>query len=86
MAHGLPVVLSGARWCGIAGLLRDGENALLLDDPHDAKALAQALTQLLDDPARAASLGAQARVFAEQHAWPEKARQQEAIYLSLLSE
>ena len=85
MAHGLPVVVSGARWCGIAGLLRDGENALLMDDPHDANALAQALAQLLDDPARAAALGAQARLFAEQHAWPEKARQQERIYFSLLS-
>jgi glycosyltransferase involved in cell wall biosynthesis len=47
MAHGLPVVVSGPKYCGIAGLLSQGANALLLDDPRDAGELARVLGDLL---------------------------------------
>ena len=80
MAHGLPVVVSGAAYCGIAGLLSDGTNALLLPDPNDAEALATSLQRLLGDAALRDSLGAQARAFARQHAWAEKAGAQERVY------
>ena len=80
MAHGLPVVVSGAAYCGIAGLLSDGTNALLLPDPNDAEALATSLQRLLGDAALRASVGAQARGFAQQHAWAEKAGAQEKVY------
>ena len=80
MAHGLPVVVSSAQYCGIAALLSDGKNALLLDDPRDAKALARALQRTLAEPGLSESLGRNARAFALAHGWPEKARQQEKLY------
>ncbi len=85
MAHGLPVVVSRAAYCGISGLLTHGLNALILDEPRNAQLLARALSQIVSDAALRQQLGAQARVFASQHQWPEIARQQEAIYFSSLT-
>lgn len=80
LSHGLPVVVSGSAYCGIAAGLRDGDDALLLDNPRDAQALAQALRRVLDDAALAAHLRTQGLVFAHRHLWPQIALQQEAIY------
>jgi len=84
MAHSLPVVVSGAAHCGIAGLLQDGRDAIVLPDPKDAAALAGHLRRLWAEPALREQLGQAGRRFAEQHAWPEKARLQESIYLALI--
>ncbi|MDO8457139.1 MAG: glycosyltransferase family 4 protein [Burkholderiaceae bacterium] len=83
MSYGLPTVVSQARYCGIAGLLTDGENALMLDDPKDAAALATLLRSILDDPDLRAKLSCQALEFADGYAWREIARQQEAMYLEI---
>ena len=83
MAHGLPVVVSDERHCGISALLTDGVNALILDDPRDAKQLAAALNQILTDAPLRQRLGAAAAVFAQAHQWPAIAREQEAIYFSV---
>ena len=53
---------------GIPHLLTHGDDALLVP-PDDAGALASAIRSILDDPARAASLSAAARVTAEQFDW-----------------
>jgi glycosyltransferase involved in cell wall biosynthesis len=79
MAHGVPVVVSGPAYCGIAELLQDGVDSIVLPQP-DSKALTHALTRLLQTPSLRATLSVQARTFAEQHAWPDKARAQEAVY------
>jgi glycosyltransferase involved in cell wall biosynthesis len=83
MAHGLPVVVSSAQFCGITALLSDGVNALVLDDPLDAKALARALQRIVEEPALRELLGRKARAFAQAHGWAEKARQQEQLYFCL---
>lgn len=80
MAHGLPVVVSGPAHCGIARQLRDGVEALLLKNPRDAAGLADLLRQVLEQPALAQRLAADARVFASQHTWEQAARQYEACY------
>lgn len=80
MAHGTPVLVSGAAFCGIAGLLTHGHDALLLDDPRDAAALQAALARVLDDAALAASLGAAAQRFAREHSWEAAARACEQVY------
>jgi glycosyltransferase involved in cell wall biosynthesis len=80
MAHGLPVVVSGARYCGIAELLQHEHNALLLDDPHNAAALASALQHIFTDEALANQLRTSAQAFAQAHLWSALARQQEALY------
>lgn len=80
MGHGLPVVVSGAKYCGISGLLDDGRNALLLSNPRDAVALAKALSEVVSDTALAARLGASARNFASGFEWHELAGQQALLY------
>jgi glycosyltransferase involved in cell wall biosynthesis len=62
-AFGVPVVATDVG--GIADLLRDGENALLVPD-GDADAMAAAVDRLLDDPDLAARLSAGGRVLAEE--------------------
>ncbi|MGD9613155.1 MAG: glycosyltransferase [Kiritimatiellia bacterium] len=71
MARGLAVVAT--RVGGLGDLVRDGENGLLCA-PGDAEGLCRRVAQLLDDPARAAQLGAQARRDAAALTWPNHAR------------
>jgi trehalose synthase len=54
-----PVI--GTRVGGIQDQIVDGESGLLVDDPHDLKALATAIASLAGDPQRAARLGERAR-------------------------
>lgn len=63
MACGRPVVLTRNRGLWAPGLLRDGENCLLVP-PADPAALRAAICRLLEDPALAARLGSAARATA----------------------
>lgn len=83
MAHGLPAVVSGVSYCGISGMLQDGVNAIILDDPRNDKALATTLNVLLEDAPLRAELGRQARVFSENFQWDKIAAEQEKLYLSV---
>ncbi|TXT39397.1 MAG: UDP-glucose:(heptosyl)LPS alpha-1 3-glucosyltransferase [Comamonadaceae bacterium] len=85
MAYGLPVLVSSAKFCGVAGLLQPGRDALVLDDPQDAQALAGAIAQIIQQPARVAALQAAGLRFAQAHLWSELARQQALIYQQLVS-
>lgn len=80
MAHGLPVLVSGPRYCGIAGLLQSGVNAMLMDDPTDAAAMVQTLTQVLTGEGVRSALATNAREFATAYQWRELAIQQERLY------
>jgi trehalose synthase len=46
---------------GIQDQIVDGESGLLVDDPTDLRAVAEAVDSLLADPARAARMGEAAR-------------------------
>ena len=46
---------------GAAEAVADGETGFVVADPTDVDAVAAALAALLDDPARRAALGAEAR-------------------------
>ena len=83
MAHGLPVVVSDARYCGIAGLLTHGVNAIILSSPTDTAQLSAILGQILADTSMRDALGSNAREFAQQRAWPSIAVEQEAMYFHL---
>jgi glycosyltransferase involved in cell wall biosynthesis len=85
LAHGLPVVVSGPKYCGIAGLLRQGANALMLDDPRDAGELTQVLGSLLGQAALRETLSEGAVAFASHYQWREIALQQEALYFSAVA-
>ena len=83
MSHGLPVVVSAARYCGISAELQDGVDAVLLPEPRDAAALAQALGAVLTDPVRAAALGQQAQQFAAQRSWSGVAQRYQQSYAAV---
>ncbi|MDO9164842.1 MAG: glycosyltransferase family 4 protein [Rhodoferax sp.] len=85
MAHGLPVVVSSERYCGISGLLTPEGNALILAEPRDSKALADALLRLVQDSLLRQRLREAATAFAAQYQWATIALQQEAIYWSVLN-
>lgn len=86
MAHGLPVIVSASRYCGISGLLTQGVNARILDDPLDVPALVRSLLEVLEQPALAAALGEGAKSFAMGYQWCELALRQEEMYFSVLAE
>ncbi len=69
MSYGLPVVVSGPSYCGISALLRDGKEAVLLDDPRDAQALAQAITEVLSSEELRGTLAQHGRTFAAERNW-----------------
>jgi len=56
---------------------------LLLDDPTDVSALADALTRLANDPWLCQRLALAANDFAAQHLWREAAQKQESVYMVL---
>ena len=82
MAHGLPVVVSNEKYCGIAGLLTHETNALLLADPADVDALAAALNRLMVEPVFCQGLIKASLDFSSQYLWASIAQHQEAIYLA----
>ena len=80
MAYGLPVVVSDARYCGIAGLLTDGVNARILLSPNDATELSIRLGQILQAPELYQTLALGARLFAAQWSWATIAAKQDRLY------
>lgn len=85
MAHGLPVVVSGPKYCGISGLLNQGVNALMLDDPRDAAELTRVLSNLVAQATLRETLSSGAVAFAVHYQWREIALQQEALYFSAVA-
>jgi glycosyltransferase involved in cell wall biosynthesis len=82
MAAGLPVLAS--RVGGLPEVVIDGDNGLLIP-PQDPEALAAALARLLDDPAWAQKLGANARrQVAEHYSLERLGREINEIYGELL--
>jgi glycosyltransferase involved in cell wall biosynthesis len=79
MAHGLPVVVSGPKYCGISGLLSQGVNALMLDDPRDVAELTRVLGDLLAQVRLRETLSEGAVAFAAHYQWRDIALQQEAL-------
>ncbi|MDM7323067.1 MAG: glycosyltransferase family 4 protein [Gammaproteobacteria bacterium] len=83
MAHGLPVVVSRAPWCGMAADLSEKE-AWLMDHPDDASSLAQAIQRLLTDEAQWKQLARTGPLVAARYAWDDIAKRHEALYRELL--
>lgn len=85
MAHGLPVVVSAARYCGLAQLLTDEENALILQDPTDALSLSEALRRVLGVASLRLRLGQAACDFAAGFKWKNLSIVQESMYFNSAS-
>ena len=85
MAHGLPVVVSAAKYCGIAADLQDGVNALLVQNPRNVQELTQQCRAMLDNSSLAKSLSSAALAFAKQHSWSNVAVAHEDIYKNIIN-
>jgi UDP-glucose:(heptosyl)LPS alpha-1,3-glucosyltransferase len=84
MSYGLPVVVSCEKYCGIAGLLTDGLNALILDKPKNPSTLSQLLKSIVDSAELNGKLSTEALKFVEGFAWDQIAREQEQVYAEVI--
>ena len=85
MSYGLPVVVSREKYCGVAGLLTNRLNALILNEPKNATALSQLLLSIVDNAELRTLLSDEALKFADRFDWAKLAQQQEQIYLKITS-
>jgi UDP-glucose:(heptosyl)LPS alpha-1,3-glucosyltransferase len=72
MACGLPVIASAR--AGASEIIRDRENGLILQDPEDARQLAELLRQLCSDRELRRRLGDAAARTAQENSWEQNAR------------
>ena len=82
MASGLPVVTS--RTAGVAELITDREDGLLLDDPTDATAIATAVHLLVDSPELREHLGRTAREKVSGYSWDYVVRETLNVYRTVM--
>jgi len=66
MALGLPVITTNVG--GIPSIVRDGENAILIE-PNDDKAMAMAIGDLIQNPEKVDKLSRNGRIHAENYDW-----------------
>lgn len=67
MASGVPPIVS--KTAGAAECVKDGVTGFVLDDPRDAKALADRVRRLAEDPALLAKMREEAVKAAQQYSW-----------------
>lgn len=82
MSLGLPVVVSGKRWCGVASHLSD-ELAHVLSDPLDVAALAGAINAVLNNESCRNMMVEQAFQFAQQSGWDQVAAAHAHLYRTI---
>lgn len=85
MSYRLPVIMSRGHYCGFAHYATHNENALLLNDPHNALALQQAIERLLCETELVSSLQENAYLLAQKFSWENIAKQFESIYIDILA-
>lgn len=85
MAYGLPVIVSGPKWCGISASLQHETEVLLLQNPYAAEEISDAVSRLVDDKTLCVHLAEQGRVFASKYGWESLASQQEQLYYDALA-
>jgi glycosyltransferase involved in cell wall biosynthesis len=77
MACGVPVVVS--RRAGVAELITDGADGLLLKDPTDAAELKRAIARILDDSSLRSGMSAAGAHTAKRYSWDTLAEQFETL-------
>lgn len=84
MATGIPVITS--RIAGVAEVMRDGYDGLLLDDPTDAGEIAQKINLLYEDQRLRETIGSNARKTAEDYSWDKVAMRTLEVYKQVAQE
>ena len=80
MAHGLPVVVSAAPYCGLSAELLHGRDALMLSDPKDAPTMARLVQDVLDQAGLRARLVEGGFEQARRRSWADAALKYEKIF------
>jgi glycosyltransferase involved in cell wall biosynthesis len=80
MAHGLPVVVSSAHYCGIASELQHEENAMIVQNPQNVDEVAKMCNLLLSDSSLYQKLSNQSIAFAQRSSWSQVAKVHAGIY------
>lgn len=84
MACELPVIVSSAPYCGITAELTHNTQALILDNPRDAGALARLLTHLLDSAPLQRQLKSAGRQFASERSWHSVCEKHEQLFQQIM--
>ena len=82
MACGLPVIISSR--AGAAGMVADGTDGLILNDPTDSHELTSLIRKLYDDRALRERLGQNAVVTARKYTWEKSASDLAAAFQEVL--
>lgn len=85
MSHGVPVIVSSERYCGFAHYVKDEVDALVLEDPTDAPALARAIGRLRSEPALRDALCANGNRLAQSMGWESVGARYLELYRRLLA-
>jgi len=79
MANALPVIVSGAQYCGISSELKDAKTALILSSPEDPEELAGKVVLALQGHMKE-SLSTQGQAWATTQDWKKMAELQNTVY------
>lgn len=84
MATGIPVITT--RIAGVAEVMSDEYDGLLLDDPTDAGEIAQKISLLYEDQRLRETIGSNARKTAEDYSWDKVAMRTLEVYKQVAQE
>jgi len=85
MAHGLPVIVSGPKYCGFGQYVKHLHDAWVLDDPEDSVAIAKGLYELGMSTATREKLLQHSELLVQSLSWRLVAEKYEALYEDCLA-
>jgi UDP-glucose:(heptosyl)LPS alpha-1,3-glucosyltransferase len=84
MAHGLPVVISSSRYCGVAQYVTQGIDAWVLEQPDQSSEINHAITEVMRSDALRRTLIANSTKLVDRLSWDKVTDQYEALYEQVL--
>ena len=85
MAHGLPVVLSDARYCGFAQYVTHGFDAWVLEQPDKPDEISRAIRELMTSPSVRLGLIHNSAQLVDRLSWDKVTDQYETLYNQALN-
>jgi UDP-glucose:(heptosyl)LPS alpha-1,3-glucosyltransferase len=85
MAHGLPVIVSGAKYCGFSQYVTHMHDAWVLEDPKNSGEIAKGIYELGTSKTLRAHLLLHSEVLVKKLSWEQVAEQYEALYADCMA-
>jgi len=86
MAHGLPVMVSGPKFCGFSQHVTHMHDAWVLDDPKDPIQIARGILELGSSQDLRARLTSHSAVLVKKLSWDQVAEKYEALYADCIAQ